>query len=1101
VSDQKAREQAARDYARSAVIVAGAGTGKTTLLVERLLCQMVETELELDAFAAITFSEKAAAELRVRLGEELAELARLARTRAPAEASDAKRAAGRAYRWLLPRVGQERIERIARARLGGLAGAQVVTIHAFCAGLLRGHPLECGVDPSFAVDTGLGFEALKDELWSAHLAGDHGPDGARSALWRRVLAGLESGELELLGRALASFAPTAQAAEHGLAGARERLASLARAALARIAACRTTGASKGPESWLAAARAPLEALRDSGTDAFRAALAAARFTDGRNRPKGLLDGSAPSSKQSPAAEELADELHALFRKLRAVENELLADALELVRPYTDAVRAEARRRGILPFDALLALARDLLRDDVGVRRELGARYRMLFVDELQDTDPVQYEIVFFLAEAPDLAPATDAFATRLVPGKLFIVGDPKQAIYRFRGADLAAYHAAVRHVVETNGGARLVLSANWRARPETLEPLGALLQPLLEAPDADSANAYSGYEPLVSGREPAGEPRVERWRVGDANDPQNADGSRRGEAEAIAGFIADQVASARAQPGDFALLFRSLRDVRVYTAALRERGIECWIGRSDEPEREPASQQLLALLRALANPADAPAVLGVLRSPFGAVPDAELARFAARYEGGARLLAWSYPEVFPPADSFPNLARTFAALRGLYARARALAPAHLLASLLEDTPLFALHAGARDGQRRVRDLEVLLEWLADAARATPGCDLGHVVRALEAEDTRATLDDDARRDRVRLLTIHGAKGLEFATVLLPDLARPKGSPDRNVEAEVVRAQGALALRTRAGTSASWIDFEHELALHERAELGRLFYVACTRARERLIFVDSHRARAAPPSALVGFLDTFPATLDVPHPLPARLAARPAPEDSGADALERARAAVAHAAANTRPPFLSPSGVREEADARDEASERPGERAPAPVNDSPALRNARALGSLVHDALERWDFRDTDSLWRLAHEATVRAARRESLDPHALDREGDELFDALLESELPAHLASVQVIGRELPLLFHEADGSAWSGTLDLLYRDGDGRLVVADYKTDRAPDEAARARYHAQLATYARGVAHVFPNEPAPLLELIWLRSGKRERFRLESPP
>jgi ATP-dependent helicase/nuclease subunit A len=918
------------------------------------------------------------------------------------------------------------------------------------------------------------------------------PTGAHAQRWRRVLVDLDSAEVETLARALASFAPAGHAAASGLPDARAALAARASDALARIADCPMYGETKGPESWLTAARASFEALRDGGLAAFRAALDEARWRDGKNTEKELLEGSDPASKQNEKAAELVKDLRRLVRRLRQIEQEVLAEAVELVRPFADAVRAQARRRGILPFDALLWLARELLRKEPGVRRALGARYDVLFVDEFQDTDPVQYEIVFFLAEEPGLFPAADAFATRLAPGRLFIVGDPKQAIYRFRGADLAAYHAAVEHIVERNGGVRYTLTCNWRARPEVLAPLEKLLREQLEPPAPASAPAYSGYDPLESGREPAGEARVERWRVGDPSARMNAEQTRQVEAEAIAAFVLREVSEARAQPGDFALLFRSLRDVRIYARALRERGIECWIGRSDEPHREPAPQQLLALLRSLANPADAPAVLGVARSPLGAVPDAELARWAASFEPSARARAWSYPDV-APADALPNLQRTFALLRELRARARSLAPADLLASLLEDTPLLAIHARARDGQRRVRDLESLLERLADAARSTPGCALGDLVRALEASDPRSVEDDDARSDRVRLLTIHGAKGLEFHTVFLPDLARPKGNPRKSVEVERVREPSALAVKTRAGSSASWLDFEAELALHETAELGRLFYVATTRARERLIFVDAHRRPRA--GTLAQFIAPFDDVRDVGTPEPVRVDPEPRREPDLEPERARTRAALERAHATLRPPFRSPSGVREDEAAREEVER---ERREPARSELGAQHLSRTVGMLAHDALERWDFRDAATLRRLAREGAARAAPRAGVDPILLQREADALVDALLATDLPAYLAARDVLARELPLLFQDADGTAWSGTIDLLYRDPDGRIVIADYKTDRAPDAAARARYRAQLAVYARAVARAFADEPSPDAELIFVRTGQRERLPRE---
>jgi ATP-dependent exoDNAse (exonuclease V) beta subunit len=117
------------------------------------------------------------------------------------------------------------------------------------------------------------------------------------------------------------------------------------------------------------------------------------------------------------------------------------------------------------------------------------------------------------------------------------------------------------------------------------------------------------------------------------------------------------------------------------------------------------------------------------------------------------------------------------------------------------------------------------------------------------------------------------------------------------------------------------------------------------------------------------------------------------------------------------------------------------------------------------------------------------------------REASEGLEALLATDLPRRLREVEVLGRELPLLLRDDAGRTWAGTLDLLYRDPlDGQLVVADYKTDRSPDAQARARYRSQLEVYARGVARLFPSEPPPRLELVWLRTGQRERLSLESP-
>jgi len=1116
VKDTRERERGAHDFDTNLVVEAGAGSGKTSLLVERVLCQMLARGLDVDGFAAITFTEKAAAEMRKRLAAALAELAELARERVPPEQVGEVTEAQRAYRWLARTQSFETIADTAKRRLANLVGAEISTIHGFCSSLLRRFPIEAGVDSGFTVDTGLGFDDLLRDLWRDFLAGANGPGGARAPRWRISLLGLDLAELEDIGRACASFKLGGEDSNLELPPSSEWLRARAVERLTEIDACLPAAPAKGPESWLGAARAPLEALRDSGTAALRAELERARCIGGTGKERGLLDTAAPKSKKHPLAEPLAKDLHRELRRLRRVDDVLLADALELVRPYAHAVKREARLRGILPFDALLVLARDLLLTHPGVRRKLGERYRALFLDEFQDTDPIQYEIVLLLAEDPASEPANDAFATDLVHGKLFIVGDPKQAIYRFRGADVSAYQKAVARVQE-QGGEVLELVTCFRSVPELLAPLHRIFPKILTADHLDVSYAYSGYSGLVSGRDAVGENRVEIWTV-DAGGGR-AEDARRAEAEVIAGWVATEIAAARRTPKQIALLFRALGDVHRYAAALQERGVPCLVGRSDDLSSDPAGQQLLALLRALANPADSPAVLGVLRSAIGAVPDAELARWASRFENRERERCWSFPDVTPPAAELPNLARAFALLASLRERARTCAPETLLAALLEETPLLAVHALARDGERRVADLLFLIERLASEARAKAGCTLTDLVRALEGEERRpARAESEEVPDRVRLMSIHGAKGLEFPVVILPDLARgPGGGRSPRVEVERLHGRDALAVSTRAGDSASWLEHEDVQEIHERAEDGRLFYVACTRAQERLVFVHAPRKGVNEEECQLRFLSGWGYTKegrpsdgplpDAPdvrgrtllEPADAALALAPPPAAPSEDPVARAVRAVARARESARPPFASPSGLREDAEARALASDLEESVATPIARDTPEYRSPRALGTVLHDALERWDFRDADALVALVGSAAARIAAEESIEAVALARDARALAETLLASDLPAHLASVDVIGRELPILYRDANGTAWNGTIDLLYRDTDGRLVVADYKTDRDPDDASRAHYHAQLSSYARGVARIFPGEREPALELVWLRSGKRERLRLES--
>ena len=1084
MSDAEARERAAHEFAANLVVVAGAGSGKTSLLVERLLCQTIALDLAPEAFAAITFTEKAAAEMRKRLEAALVRLAARARGELDSVPLDPGEEADRAFAWLRtrPLLALAQIAERAESRLRALAETEITTIHGFCARLLRRHPLEAGVDPDFAVDTRGAWDELVAELWERFLAGPEGLEGARAQRFARVLDLLALRELETLARAAASFSISDESLARSLPGVDDVLGGLLERTIAAIdgLAIRPPPA-QGPESYVVAARPLLVALRERGADAFRAALERAEFSSTMGI-RGLILDRAPTAKKCPEATNLAAELLKLLKKLRKIDDELLREALALVEPFARQARAEARRRGVLPFDALLVLARELLARHPEVRRAVAAHYQVLFLDEFQDTDPLQYQIVFLIAEPPGESAR---------PGSLFIVGDPKQAIYRFRGADIAAYEDAIERILRSHGAEQLVLTRNFRAVPELVEPLDALFEEVLARPAGSdpSIAAYVDYDGLEAHRPRAGEPRLERWEVG--TQKMNADAARAAEAEVIASWVAREVRAGRFRHGDVALLLRALTDVHAYVRAFQAHEIPLWIGRTLESERDPALQQLDALLRALANPADAPAVVGFLRSPLGGVPDAELARHATRNGG-----RWLYTTA--PADpaTVPNLARAFESLARWQRRIASDPLARVLVALRDETPLLAVHAAASDGARRVLDLSAMLDRLAARASAAPERPLRYWVDALEREERRRSAEEPLPdTDAVRVLSIHGAKGLEFDVVVLPDLARGK-PPDWEDALRYSRELDALAVRTRAATSSSWIERERIEKEHEDAELRRLFYVAATRARERLVVVNGRRTTAAGADSLGGLLDDWKQPveqIDAPFAFPPAAPAPAAP--SALAALQRTEEAMRAARSAARPALLRPSTV---AGADDEHAQPDAE--PSDELDSPwtAARRpvAQAVGTALHELFERWDFRGKDKARALLRDALVRAARRAGADEAAVRSEGDAVLESLLAGGLPHVLAQLEVLGRELPLLFREDDGKTWSGTIDLLYRDPlNGRLVVADYKSDKAADPAVRARYRAQLEVYARGVARLFPDEPPPELELVWLRSGQRERL------
>src|SRR5262245_2919287 len=279
---------------------------------------------------------------------------------------------------------------------------------------------------------------------------------------------------------------------------------------------------------------------------------------------------------------------------------------------------------------------------------------------------------------------------------------------------------------------------------------------------------------------------------------------------------------------------------------------------------------------------------------------------------------WLYTAAQPPLERAPNLARAFAWLRRWHERARSEPLSELLAALRDETPLLALHASARDGQRRALDLSNLLDRLAARAAAGPERGLAERVPTLAGEQQRRPAEEPVpEADAVRVLSIHAAKGLEFATVILPDLAR--GAPQDlgdvdGVEVRFSREQGALALRSRAAFSSTWVEHERLKRVHADAELRRLLYVGATRAQERLVFAQAARARGSGGDTFNALLGDWQdpelarSALAEPDPAQAPPAERAATRPLAA--LERAAHAGETARLAARAPFARPSGLGE-----------------------------------------------------------------------------------------------------------------------------------------------------------------------------------------------
>jgi ATP-dependent helicase/nuclease subunit A len=1023
-------EQTAAIAARGEVFVsAGAGTGKTTVLVERFAEAVCERGLDVESLLVITYTERAAGELRARIRARLVELGR----------SDLARR---------------------------LDGAWISTIHGFCLRLLKAHPFAAALDPRFRVLDESQGRVLRGEAFEAALA-DFCADGRPERL--RLLATYGAAGLR---RMLTGVYETLRSAGRELdlelgerADVGERLEELREAASCLVGDAGATDAQR------AAAGAALEldsragALVDLGHLRARGERAAT-YEDARK------------AVESAALDELA--VH---------DRELLQ---ELLHRFAETYAEAKDRESALDFEDLQLRARDLLRDRPEIREREALRFRAVMVDEFQDTNRLQCELVDLLVAAPGEREA-------------FYVGDEFQSIYGFRHADVGVFRERRAAAPQP-----LALTLNYRSRPEVLAVVNHLFGP----------DFGSGFQPLAASREfpdPVFSTPVELLVTDKASYADSGTHWRRAEARHIAGRVRELVDAGAAEPGEIVLLFAAGTDAEWYEEELRAAGLPTYRATGKGYFGQQQVVDLLAYLRLLHNRYDDEALLTVLASPFVGVSNDALV--LTRRAASKRPIFAGLERQPPPGLSAED-ERLVRAFKQRYDRLAAAAGRLSLERLCErivvehDYDLAVL--AQWDGRRRYANLRKLAR-LARSFEELRGPDVEGFVRFVREQEAvgspeREAVAEEEGAGAVRLLTIHAAKGLEFKVVVVADAGRDKAPPAPD---EILcLADGRFGFRVahpvsgeRTGTG-DWEAVRETRRLEEEAERLRLYYVAMTRAQERLIVSGAvDPAKDADGRTPIGWvlgrlaLGDELAAADGPVEVErdgARLllkvdrggstsADQPEVTEEGEPGqlalFERLEDVTLPPAPRLHelvtvpePPLhrvrrLSYSALAlfERCSYRYYAERVAGMAAldGAPTGDgegdASAGLHATEIGDAAHRLLELVDLADPQA----PDVAVVR-----SWYPLVSDEELDRVrgyVDAYCTSPLAARVASLHTARPEVPFAF-EHDGVLLHGRLDVLDVDG-LRALVVDYKTNALgeldPEEVVEEEYTLQRLVYA----------------------------------
>lgn len=814
MTDDAARARIVGDLDTTFLVEAAAGTGKTTMLVRRFVA-LLRRGADIGGLAALTFTDKAAGELKVRI-RGVIEAERRAGT-------DADRAA------------------LTRA-LSRLEEARVSTIHTFAADLLRERPIEAGVDPAFLPssddDARLAFEEAFGRWLEEALR--HGSRPVTRALARRDVT------VDRLRRAARDLVDHRSMTAPWREQPFDRDASMEGAVAALLSLAAPASRGQGANDPLRKDLAPVVALADRvhriDADELEAELVALAKSRDVMKPRwgrGAYASGVTREEIRALHGELAEALVALQREADAdLATRLRADLWGVVERY-EAIKAS---RGLLDFDDLLLRTRSLLAGDPDVRRRFAGRLTHLLVDEFQDTDPSQAAILLLLAsDRPD---ESDPLASPPSRGKLFLVGDPKQSIYRFRHADIATY-VRIKELVVASGGDVLSLSRSFRAVSPIQAFVNAAFEPCF---DGDPNKLQASHVPLDHVRDPIpGQPSVLGVPVPKPygkNEKLAKLALRASYPSALAGTLTWLIRESGYQvsrrngelgpitPGDICVLFRQVSGfgeaaVRELTGALSQRGIPFAVVGSASTLELDEIRGVVSALRAIEHPGDPLVVYAAMKGFLFGVSDELLLEYKTRY-GGFDALA--RPRTAMPKDLVP-VAHGLALLGGLHLRRNVRPPAETLFELLAATRGHLTMALSPSAEQAMTDLASLAQRAVQHERRGGLSFRAFIDDLVESPLPSAASEWDVHGRGVRIMTAHRAKGLEFPVVAIGDPASAGSrSPDK-----VVSVKEKLAALELAGL-APWelIDRLDLEASRLDAEAVRLAYVAATRARDLLL---------------------------------------------------------------------------------------------------------------------------------------------------------------------------------------------------------------------------------------------------------------------------
>ena len=1130
--DSAARIAALTDHERSLLVEAGAGSGKTALLAGRVAL-LISAGIHPKDIAAITFTEAAAAELLERI-ESIVRV--LLSGGVPVELAEALPSG-------LTEVQKTHLQNGADA----LDEITCTTIHGFCQQLIRPYPVATGLDPGATIIDPAAVELAYQDLMEAWLSARFGRDRSAEGLGRippmEDVGGEEDFFAELLLRApdetLDLIKHTAQFLKV------HRTAQAAGTKIDQAILAKITDAANAFAAWYndCGVVEPVTAglINDLGRIADLTQEAASQTLTGR-RIAELLFHEPPSAckkgkkefkqwrlktrwkdaaktvgrsvahgEQLSAAGEAhysacAEAYDAVCSGLGALAFERFVAEFDTLR---DLYRDYKRGAALLDFDDLLHHARDLLKSDEAVRLALAKRYSHILVDEFQDTDPVQAEIIWRLAGEGD--PASPWHEHVIRPGALFLVGDPKQAIYRFRGADVQTYLVAKQALSERDPASILKISSNFRTREPILEYVNEHFQEML-----DEAQGQPGFTALRATRSSGDEPSIAAFNITLDDRHKGAKGNllvdriRREEAVVVADIVRgligaypvwdkDERKFRPARAVDIALLAPTGTSLWIYEQALERREIPIATQAGKGFFRRQEVQDLIAVARAIADSRDTLALGALIRGPLVGLTEERIAdeieSLQDRSEGAGRLNLWTEPGWI----GSDVLRQTLTVLQNLARKARQTTPYHLLAEAVEELHVRSILKARHPwgAERALANVELVLEM----ARAYGGRGIGDFSRALWQRwndgDAQAEGRPDAEADAVSIITMHSAKGLEWP-IVIPINSTTKPWSDMGFLYR--RRDDSVHFKVFGFPSSDYETVRQEETEELRRERIRLWYVALTRARDLLLLPKQNERIEGDWLSLIDIdIKVLPLFDSAQFKGAPTAVVDGIPNAQNAATWEREAATIAanqrHILWHQPSRHEDPEESMEEPAAVFASAEAALEAVPEETEEAP-IRGGRERGLILHKLMEEVltgeTLGDVEPLQERAAELITQLGLEEAQDAASWPSNAEMAATIMRALQLPEVAVLRPRLVPEFRVYASTIEGCAatlTAGIADAVAIDEEGRIdVVVDWKSDVNPGIKQIAMYRQQVRDYLQSTA-------APIGLVVLLSSGRIEKI------